>query len=132
MKAKKRILAYIMAVILCLNIMPTIIYAGTEKNENESAADIVKVHVIAEVSLKGLSYEQCCNARISANKVVSSGTAMDGSERDALFNHFPKDENGDYVRYQMELHSETIDENGDWLGEKIPKSTESDKVDIVL
>ncbi|MGN1308159.1 MAG: S-layer homology domain-containing protein [Faecousia sp.] len=87
---------------------------------------------VAEVSLAGVTAVQRRNATISASKVVSRGKAINGNARDDLFEHFPVDENGDYYRYTMELHSETIDENGNWCGEKIPVSYESNKVDIVF
>ena len=87
---------------------------------------------LAEVSLAGLTTAQRRNATISASKVVSRGKAINGNARDDLFEHFPVGENGDYYRYTMELHSETIDGNGNWCGEKIPVSYESNKVDIVF
>ena len=92
---------------------------------------------MVEVSLAGLSIEERQNATISANAVVSQGKAIDGTARDDLFEHFPtSDFDGDgvqeYYRYTMELHSETIDANGNWLGEKVPEGTESNKVDIVF
>lgn len=87
---------------------------------------------IARVSLSGLTIEQRRKATISANKVVSRGKGINGSARDKLFEYFPKDENNEYYRYTMELHSETIDRNGNWIGAKIPTSYESGKVDIVF
>lgn len=87
---------------------------------------------IAEVSLTGLTIEQRQNATISANKIVSRGKAINGTARDDLFEHFPTDENGEYYRYTMELHSETIDSNGNWEGAEIPTGKESNKVDIVF
>lgn len=87
---------------------------------------------IARVSLAALSIEERSNATISADKVVSRGKAINGTARDDLFENFPKDEDGDYYRYTMELHSETIDSNGNWLGKKIPKGMESNKVDMVF
>ena len=94
----------------------------------------------AELSLVGLSLEQRRKATVSADKVVSRGTAIDGDDRDALFSQFPRDTedaDGDgnseeYYRYTMELHSETIDKNGIWRGKKIPMGTESNKVDIAF
>lgn len=86
----------------------------------------------ATVSLAGLSLVDRRNATISANKVVSRGTAIDGSNRDALFQNFPKDESGQYYRYSLELHSESIDSNGNWCGAEVPVSYESNKVDIVF
>ena len=93
---------------------------------------------IAEVSLAGLSYTQRKNATISASKVVSRGKAIDGTARDDLFEHFPRvaagevGNVGEYYRYSLELHSETIDSNGNWLGAEIPDGKESNKVDIVF
>ena len=93
---------------------------------------------IAEVSLAGLSYTQRKNATISASKVVSRGKAIDGTARDDLFQHFPRvaagevGNVGEYYRYSLELHSETIDSNGNWLGAAIPDGKESNKVDIVF
>ncbi len=84
------------------------------------------------VSLAGLSTEQRLNATVSASKVVARGKAIDGTARDKLFNHFPKDDSGDYYRYTLELHSETIDENGNWIGTEIPVGKESGKTDIVF
>ena len=93
---------------------------------------------VAEVSLAGLSYTQRKNATISASKVVSRGKAIDGTARDDLFEHFPRvaagevGNAGEYYRYTLELHSETIDPNGNWLGAEIPTGRESNKVDIVF
>lgn len=88
----------------------------------------------AIISLKGLSANQRKNATVSAKKVVSRGKALaeDDTARDQLFEHFPTDDNGNYYRYTMELHSETIDFNGNWLGETIATGNETGKVDIVF
>ena len=86
----------------------------------------------AEISLAGLSYVERQNATVSANKIVSRGKAVTGTGRDRLFQSLPKDEDGEYYRYTMELHSETIDKHGNWLGAPIPKSIESNKIDIVF
>lgn len=95
-------------------------------------SDTTDSNGVAELSMKGLSIEERQNATVSAKKIVSRGKAIDGTARDALFNKFPKDENGDYYRYTLELHSETIDENGNWLGEDVPVGKESNKVDMVF
>ncbi len=93
---------------------------------------------VAEISLAGLTIEERQNATISASKIVSRGTAIDGTARDALFNNYPKyDSDGDgindkYYRYTLELHSEDIDPAGNWNGEEVPESKESNKVDIVF
>ena len=86
----------------------------------------------AEVSLSGLSLVDRRNATISASKIVSRGTAINGNGRDALFQNFPKDESGQYYRYSLELHSESIDSNGNWCGAEVPVSNESNKIDIVF
>ena len=87
---------------------------------------------MVEISLAGISYEDRLKATVSASKVVSRGKAIDGDDRDDLFEYFPKDEDGEYYRYTMELHSESIDRHGNWLGTEIPVSKESNKVDIVF
>ncbi len=87
---------------------------------------------VAKVSLAGLSLKERKNATISANTVVAQGTAIDGDDRDPLFQYFPKDADGNYYRYTMELHSEKIDEDGNWIGASIPESHESNKVDMVF
>ena len=87
---------------------------------------------IVEVSMADLSYEQRLAATVSAYKVVSRGKAIGGDDRDPLFQYYPEDEDGEYYRYTMELHSETIDENGNWVGAEIPAGTGSNKVDIVF
>ncbi len=73
------------------------------------------------VSLEGLSAEQLADATVSASKVFESGSGINGSERDAVFEKF-RDSNGNIIRYKYELHSETIDPNGNWLGEPISKA----------
>ena len=49
-----------------------------------------------------------------------------------MFQNFPKDESGQYYRYSLELHSESIDSNGNWCGAEVPVSNESNKIDIVF
>ena len=74
-----------------------------------------------KIPLDHLTEKELQKATISAKKIVSRGKAINGTARDALFEHFPKDENGDYYRYTMELHSETIDDAGNWVGVAIPE-----------
>ena len=108
------------------------LYVGSELRSSVSDEDN---DGIVEISLAGLSFEERQNATISANKVVSRGTAINGTDRDDLFENFPinpDDADGNYYRYTLELHSETIDSNGNWEGAKIPESKESNKVDIVF
>jgi len=108
--------------------------------EMESKRGITNSEGVAEISLAGLTLEQRLTATISADKVMSVGKAIDGTARDLLFKNYPKDTkdtDGDgnkdeYIRYQTELHSEWIDTNGNWNGMSLPKTVESNKVDIVF
>lgn len=89
------------------------------------------------VSLAGLSIEERKNATISADKVIARGTGLSGNERDLLFDRFPHITNedgtdGGYYRYTTELHSEEIDDNGNWVGTQLPITSSSDKVDMVF
>ncbi|MCH5187786.1 MAG: VWA domain-containing protein, partial [Oscillospiraceae bacterium] len=61
----------------------------------------------------------------SASKTVASGKGINGNARDALFDVYQED------RLQLELHSETIDYNGNWLGEKLPLGNGKD-VDLAF
>ena len=74
-----------------------------------------------EIPLDHLTEKEIQKATISAKKIVSQGKAINGTARDDLFEHFPKDEDGDYYRYTMELHSEKIDDKGYWVGASIPE-----------
>lgn len=107
------------------------LYVGTELK----STTLTDSEGNAKISLDGLTDEELQKATISAKKIVSQGKALDASDGDAradLFEHFPKDENGDYYRYTMELHShslnddgtvdvETIDDAGNWVGAPIPE-----------
>ena len=112
------------------------LYVGTE----EVRTATTDAEGNAELSLTGLSIEQRRKATVSADKIVSRGTAIDGDDRDALFSQFPRDtedadgdgNSDEYYRYTLELHSETIDKSGNWKGKKIPLGTESNKVDIAF
>lgn len=84
---------------------------------------------IAKIDLSGLTYEEITQASLTAYKKTAEGKAVSGSNRDALFNSF-KNAEGDIIRYEYELHSETIDSNGNWTGKLIPGST--NKVDMVF
>ena len=85
----------------------------------------------AVFSLEGLEGSDLTNATIEAYVTTDRGKGLTGTERDELFNHFPKDENGDYYRYEYQLHSETIDANGNWIGRKLPFSTDN-RVDVAF
>ncbi len=75
------------------------------------------------LSTEGLSPADICKATVSASKIVSRQTAIDGSKRDALFGYFPHftdtDGNDSYIRTEYELCSDSIDQNGNWVGESI-------------
>lgn len=82
------------------------------------------------LSLEGISVADRKNATISAYKQVAQGKGISGTARDSLFQEFTED--GEIVRYKYELHSETIDSDGNWLGAKLPKAPETNKVDIAF
>ena len=93
------------------------LYVGEEERGYYTTDD--KGYV--EIPLDHLTEKELQKATISAKKIVSRGTAINGTARDDLFEHFPKDEDGDYYRYTMEFHSETIDDAGNWVGASIPE-----------
>ncbi|MGM9552625.1 MAG: S-layer homology domain-containing protein [Clostridia bacterium] len=83
----------------------------------------------AEFDLSGYSEEERSKLTFSAQKVVASGSGIgdgiDGGNRDALFSLYNE------PRMQLELHSETIDSNGNWLGRKLPVGNSKD-VDLAF
>lgn len=79
---------------------------------------------IAKISVAGLSINQFKNLTISAYINDSTGSNIDGTARNALFNQFGTTEDGDPIRYIYQIHSESIDANGNWRGEKLPKDIE--------
>jgi len=87
---------------------------------------------IAKLDLSDLTLEEKLKATISAEKTIKQGKAVDGTGRDTLFRNFPKDSDNNYIRYSYQLHSEKIDSNGNWIGEKIPVTLEKNKVDIAF
>lgn len=87
---------------------------------------------IATISLSGLTIDEKHKATVSADKVVSRGKAIDGNARDNLYTKYYPNDGGGFYRYTMELHSETIDKNGNWVGEKLPKVSSSNKIDMVF
>ena len=87
---------------------------------------------IAELDLSDLSVEEKLDSTVSASKTISQGKGIQGSDRDFLYNSFPHDSSGNYIRYSYELHSEHIDENGNWCGEEVPITLEKNKVDIAF
>ena len=85
----------------------------------------------AILSLEGLTSDELSGATVEAYKITDRGKAISGPKRDALFEYYPKDENGEYYRYEYQLHSETIDPNGNWNGHLLPFSL-SRNADIVF
>ena len=71
------------------------------------------------------SEKELAKLTFSASKVVAQGKGVQGNERDELFNVYQE------PRFQLELHSETIDTNGNWLGKKLPVGNEKD-VDLAF
>ena len=80
-----------------------------------------------------MTEEELHKATISAYKVIDQTDAIDDVTRDPLFNHFPDDEEGENIRLKFQLHSEKIDEAGNWIGEPLPISYKAtNKADIVF
>ena len=79
---------------------------------------------IAKISVAGLSVNQFKNLTVSAYINDSIGSNINGTNRNALFNQFGTTENGEPIRYIYQLHSETIDANGNWKGKKLPNDIE--------
>lgn len=104
------------------------LYVGADLKQSVTADE----NGYAEVPLSGLDLVDRMNASVSASAVVTQGKGINGNSRDKLFANLPKDADGDYYRYTLELHSETIDEHGNWGGQDLPVSYESNKVDIVF
>ncbi len=107
------------------------LYSGDIYREAESATD---ADGNAVISLEGLSKQEKLHATVSAYKTIAQGGGLLSGENDGrgtLFNNFPKDEDGNYIRYQIQLHSETIDNNGGWAGANIP-TNDSNQVDMVF
>ncbi len=82
------------------------------------------------VNLSDLTPAERANATISAYKTMKTGSA-DGTARDALFQHFGRNGNNNIIRYEYELHSSTIDENGNWCGVKL-SSVQGGNLNLVL
>lgn len=76
----------------------------------------------AAFSVEGLTKNQLKNLTVSAYLNDNTGSNISGDERNALFNQFGLTENGEPIRFIYQLHSEKIDANGNWVGEKLPES----------
>lgn len=85
----------------------------------------------AVLSLEGLDREVLAETTVQAYCTVDRGKGKPETDRDELFQNFPKDENGEYYRFEYQLHSETIDSNGNWRGQALPVST-TGQVDIAF
>ena len=85
---------------------------------------------VARISLEGISKDELRNATVQACKTVAQSKGISASGRDTLFKNFANGSD-DYVRYEYELHSETIDADGNWIGKDLPISTDS-QADIVF
>lgn len=71
------------------------------------------------------SEEELEKLTFSAKKVAASGSGISGSGKNALLRVYGED------RLQLELHSETLDVNGNWLGKKLPTGNARD-VDLAF
>ena len=102
---------------------------------DEKMTETTDIYGNATISLHDLTLEEKNKATISADKIIARSKALEyeyGTGREALYDkYYPKDK-GEYYRLSMELHSEWIDRNGNWNGTALPKSSASDKVDIVF
>ena len=85
---------------------------------------------VARFSLEGLAEDDLRNATVQACKTITREKGISTSDRDDLFQHFSED-GSDYYRYEYQLHSETIDADGNWLGKELPLST-GNRADIVF
>lgn len=85
----------------------------------------------ARLYIKDLDPALLKNATVQAYVTADRGKGISESARDELFQHFPKDENGEYYRYEYQLHSEEVDRDGNWRGRELPFST-SDDLDVVF
>ena len=86
---------------------------------------------LAKISTDGLTENQIKNLTVSAYIVDNQGSNIDGTARNELFKKFGTTSSGDPIRFIYELHSETIDANGNWNGEKLPDK-QSDTLKLTL
>ncbi len=104
------------------------LYVGSEARQTA----ITDAEGKAMISTEGLSSDELCKATISAYKTISEEKATDGDARDGLFSNFPKNEDGDYIRTEYQLHSELIDSNGNWVGESVsPRFNQADIIFVI-
>ncbi len=87
----------------------------------------------ALIAVTDLTEEELAIATVSALAEVSHGTASYNNQRTALYQYYPiHEDDGEYYRYKMELHSETIDAQGNWCGEALEISDTNNKADVVF
>lgn len=79
---------------------------------------------VAYIDASDLSVSEIAHSRVSAYKTIAKSNAITGNARNALFSAYP-----DNIRATYELHSETLDEHGNWTGKRIPYIN-NNKVDI--
>lgn len=105
------------------------LYVGTEVRRT-AVTDSTGTALLA---VTDLTDEELAAATVSASAEVSHGTASYNNQRTALYQYYPiHEEDGEYYRYKMELHSETIDAQGNWCGEALEISDTNNKVDVVF
>ena len=103
------------------------LYVGTKLRDTKTDDD---GDGIVKIPIGDLKPEEFEKATISAYHTVQRGKAQDGNARDNVYTPFYEKDYG-IVRYEYELHSETIDDNGNWLGEKISDGKKADVVFVI-
>lgn len=91
------------------------IYNGTDLYRTKQADENGAV----SIDISDIPEKLYCRYTVSASKEITSGDALSGSNRNKLFNQYIKNSAGENIRYRYELHSETIDTNGNWVGVKL-------------
>lgn len=105
------------------------LYVGTEVRRTA----VTDNTGVALLPVTDLTDEELAVATVSATAEVSHGSASYNNQRTALYQYYPiHEEDGEYYRYKMELHSETIDAQGNWCGEALEISDANNKVDVVF
>lgn len=86
---------------------------------------------IATIPLNDLTEDQINKATVSAHKAWS-GTVGKLNLRYPLFKRFGIDGTGDAERYIYELHSEGIDENGNWYGQNLSDIVKGKNIKMII
>ncbi len=88
---------------------------------------------IARLSLGNVRVSELSEVSVCAAADVSHGMARKGTDRDVLYQYYPKYEaDGEIYRYRMELRSEWIDSEGNWRRMEVTPKAVQDNVDIVF